>query len=514
MFVILENKIKISALIFISAILMGIISVGILYLVDENSLLYYGDAVSHLNNARRFVDSDNPGIIQLGTVWLPLPHIMMMPFSLVDSLFSSGFAGLVNLPLHALTSVLIYKIILTQTKRPWIAIIGGLLYASNPNLLYLGITAMTEAPFLLFFVASIYFLQKWITQLQNNINLKYILLSSLFISLATLCRYEAWVLAPALVLFAIFFGLKKSKNKKIITLILFSFIAFSGIIFWTGWNQLMYDDPLEFANAEFYAASSQAVERPNRDLLFLQPQNVLYVYGAASMMVFGPILLSFAVVGYFSHLREKVKTFPSSIYFFMILPVLFTLLTMLIGIGEMNMWWFNSRFATFLAPLVIILVSVALLRIEKFNKKVILGIIVIGLFAFQISSPTFGVVTHIDADGGWNYKQAPFAKQTSDFLYENYDDGEILIMTGSSQAHRIMISSGVDLIDYNEGIESLLSKSFFQEPWKYNKWIVIGTEPDSDSVNAVKFWEKNMDELMKHYDQEYENKFYKVLKLK
>ena len=77
-----------------------------------------------------------------------------------------------------------------------------------------------------------------------------------------------------------------------------------------------------------------------------------------------------------------------------------------------------------------------------------------------------------------------------------------------------MLSSGVDLIDDNEGIESLLSKSFFQEPWKYNKWIVIGTEPDSDSVNAVKFWEKNMDELMKHYDQEYENKFYKVLKLK
>ena len=109
-----------------------------------------------MNTARTFVDSDNPGIIQLGTVWLPLPHIMMMPFSLVDSLFSSGFAGLVNLPLHALTSVLIYKIILTQTKRPWIAIIGGLLYASNPNLLYLGITAMTEAPFLLFFVASIY----------------------------------------------------------------------------------------------------------------------------------------------------------------------------------------------------------------------------------------------------------------------------------------------------------------------------------------------------------------------
>ncbi|MCH8916163.1 MAG: hypothetical protein IIA82_10045, partial [Thaumarchaeota archaeon] len=141
MSIVLQSMAKISGLIFIAAILMGIASVGILYLIDESSLLYYGDAVSHLYSARRFVDTNDPGIIQMGTVWLPLPHLMMLPFSLVDSLFSSGLAGLVNLPLHALTSVLIYKIILTQTKRQWIAVIGGLLYASNPNLLYLGITA-------------------------------------------------------------------------------------------------------------------------------------------------------------------------------------------------------------------------------------------------------------------------------------------------------------------------------------------------------------------------------------
>ena len=514
MSIVLQNKTKISASIFIAAILMGIISVGILYLIDENSLLYYGDAVSHLYGARRFVDSNDPGIIQMGTVWLPLPHLMMLPFSLVDSLFSSGLAGLVNLPLHALTSVLIYKIILTQTKRSWIAVIGGLLYASNPNLLYLGITAMTEAPFLLFFVASIYFLQKWMLQLQDSINLKYILLSSIFVSLATLCRYEAWILAPILVLFTIFFALKKSKDKKTIIVILISLVSFSGIIFWVGWNQVIYDNPFEFANAQFYAASSQAVERPYRDFLYLQPQNVLYIYGAAATMISGPILLFFAAAGYFSHLREKIKTFPNSVYFFMSLPVLFTMFTMFIGIGEMSQWWFNARFATFLTPLVIVLVSVILLRLEKSHKKLVLGIIVTGLFVFQVISPTFGVVTYLDAYGGWTYKQAPYAKQTSDFLYENYDEGKILIMTGSSQAHRIMISSGVDLIDYNEGIESFLFKSYFKEPWDHNKWIVIGLEPDSDSANAVKFWLDNMDMLETHYDMVNQNQYYQVFKLK
>ncbi len=489
-------------------------TVGILFLIDENSLLYYGDAVSHLQKARSFVDSNNPEIIQLGPVWLPLPHLMMLPFSLVDSLFSSGLAGLVNLPLHALTSVLIYKIIFTQTKRPWIAIVGGLLYASNPNLLYLGVTAMTEAPFLLFFIASVYFLQKFLIQLRFDINFKYILLSSIFISLATLCRYEAWVLAPVLVLFTIIFAIKKSRDKRVIVVILISLISFSGILFWVGWHQLTFDNPLEFANAEFYAASSQAVERPHRAFLYLQPQNVLFVYGAAATMIFGPILLLFAVGGYFAYLREKIKTVPTFIYFFMSLPVLFTLLTMLIGIGEMNLSWFNSRFATFLAPLAIALASIALLRLEKIRKKLVLGIIVTALFVFQITSPTFGVVTYIDAYGGWNYKQTPFSKQTSDFLYQNYDDGKILIITGKAQAHRIMISSGVDLVYYNEGIESFLSESFFKEPWEHNKWVILGLEPNSDSANAAKFWSENIDVLKDHYNIIYENQYYQVFKLK
>jgi hypothetical protein len=187
---------------------------------------------------------------------------------------------------------------------------------------------------------------------------------------------------------------------------------------------------------------------------------------------------------------------------------------MLIGIGEMSQWWFNARFATFLSPMVIVLASIALLRIEKINKKLILGILVAGLFVFQVTSPTFGVVTYLDAYGGWSYKQSPYAKQTSDYLYENYEDGKILIMTGSSQAHRVMLSSGVDLIDYNEGIETFLHKSFFKEPWNHNKWIVIGLEPDSDSANATKFWLDNMDTLKNHYELVYENQYYQIFKLK
>ena len=51
--------------------------------------LYYGDAASHVNIARKVVDSRTPGWEQVGTVWLPLPHALMAPLVRVDSLWRS-----------------------------------------------------------------------------------------------------------------------------------------------------------------------------------------------------------------------------------------------------------------------------------------------------------------------------------------------------------------------------------------------------------------------------------------
>ena len=94
-----------------------------LYMLDKYSLVYYGDAVSHLVRAREFVDSARPGLLeQMGTGWLPLPHLLILPFALVDPLFKSGFAGTaISLPCFAITSVLIYRIIKAQININYIA---------------------------------------------------------------------------------------------------------------------------------------------------------------------------------------------------------------------------------------------------------------------------------------------------------------------------------------------------------------------------------------------------------
>jgi len=59
----------------------------------RGEILLYGDAVAHINIARRVFDSRTPGLLQLGTVWLPLPHLLMIPFLLSNWMWKTGAGG-------------------------------------------------------------------------------------------------------------------------------------------------------------------------------------------------------------------------------------------------------------------------------------------------------------------------------------------------------------------------------------------------------------------------------------
>src|SRR5271154_2270207 len=64
-----------------------------LFYFRRGEVLLYGDAVAHINIARRVFDSRTPGLLQLGRVWLPLPHLLMIPFVLSKTLWQNGAGG-------------------------------------------------------------------------------------------------------------------------------------------------------------------------------------------------------------------------------------------------------------------------------------------------------------------------------------------------------------------------------------------------------------------------------------
>src|SRR3954451_22564115 len=79
---------------FVLAVFASLVSIAsFLYFYSHDKILLYGDAVAHINIARRVFDSQFPGLSQLGTVWLPLPHLLMLPFIVNDRLWSSGIGG-------------------------------------------------------------------------------------------------------------------------------------------------------------------------------------------------------------------------------------------------------------------------------------------------------------------------------------------------------------------------------------------------------------------------------------
>src|SRR6202023_1052143 len=117
----------------------------------RGDVLLYGDAVAHINIARRVFDSRTPGMLQLGTVWLPLPHLLMIPFLLSDAAWQSGIAGSIpSTVAYALGTAGIFRLVRsawTVDSQPDLAAriaawLSAIVYAANPNLIYLQVTAM------------------------------------------------------------------------------------------------------------------------------------------------------------------------------------------------------------------------------------------------------------------------------------------------------------------------------------------------------------------------------------
>src|SRR5438132_11168202 len=99
--------------IFLVAQIAAAVSIAsFFYYLRHGDLLLYGDAVAHINIARRVFDSRTPGLLQLGTVWLPLPHLLMLPFLLPRWWWQTGIGGSIpSLIAYVLSVIGIFRLV-------------------------------------------------------------------------------------------------------------------------------------------------------------------------------------------------------------------------------------------------------------------------------------------------------------------------------------------------------------------------------------------------------------------
>src|SRR3990170_5227030 len=241
-----------SLVVFVLTVISGLVFI---YYLQNGLGLAYNDARSHLNIGRRVVEGLKPGLAQIGSVWLPLPHLLMIPTVWSEFMWHSGLSGSIQSMLSfVLMGYLIYAILKDLDVGLPGRFFGVVIFIFNINILYLQSIAMTELLLLTTMTAGVYDLMRAFRD-DNFIRL---IRSALFIMMATLIRYEGWFLLLAAAVMIFFLTLRISGYKKAEgTLILFSTLGFAGIIAWFLWNQLIFKDILYFIFGPFSARSQQ-----------------------------------------------------------------------------------------------------------------------------------------------------------------------------------------------------------------------------------------------------------------
>src|SRR5438046_753997 len=113
------------------------------------------DAIAHVNKARGLFDNFTPGLKQLGSIWLPLQHLLIAPLTWFDALWVTGLAGsLLSAACYAGTGWFLFASALRCTGARIAAWAAFLLFALNPRTIYLFTTPMTE-PLMIFCAAGL-----------------------------------------------------------------------------------------------------------------------------------------------------------------------------------------------------------------------------------------------------------------------------------------------------------------------------------------------------------------------
>lgn len=245
-------------------------------------LLWFGDAAAHMNIARRIIDGRSPGYEQIGTVWLPLPHLLMLPFASIDSLWRSGLAGSIpNALCWLAAALLLYGAARKVYDCDYAAAAAALLFALNPNMLYLQSIPMTEAIFACSLALTLYG-----TVRGSGV------LTGCGLLAGTMTRYEGWFLIPFAVLYLLRFRFAEAVKAGV--------IASIGPVYWLAHNAYIYSDPFEFyhgvgsAKWIYEQALAKGLERAPGDGDFLLAAKY---YAAAGRLFAGLPLILIGAVG-------------------------------------------------------------------------------------------------------------------------------------------------------------------------------------------------------------------------
>lgn len=361
-----------------AALVLGFIA--LLVCLQRGYLLLYGDAVAHLGIARRILDSRNPGLVQLGGVWLPLPHLLMAPFVQRMEWWQNGLAGAwPSLVCYILSVAGIYRLARRMMAARW-AFAAAAFYALNPNLLYLSTTAMTEPLFLAIVIWLVLLTMECVSAIHaedSKLVARRLIFIALLILAAVFTRYDGWILGAAVWCVLTW---QLSRKREVWRTVATSFAVFTlltvaGPVSWLAYNQHFFHDWLDFMRGPYSAAAIDKRTTPPGAGHYRGWHNplwalVLYtrsvqVDAAAWELGFG--VMALAIAGLVLAIRRRIALASLLLW----LPLPFYVYAVAYGsvpIFIPQLWphsYYNSRYGMEMLPALAVFTFLAVASVER-----------------------------------------------------------------------------------------------------------------------------------------------------
>ena len=452
-----------------------------IYYFNNNLGLAYNDARSHLNIGRRVVEGLKPGAAQLGSVWLPLPHALMVPTIWNDFMWHSGLSGaLQSMVSYVAVCVLIYAI-LDKLKVGAIGkVFGVVAFATNLNILYLQSTAMTELLLISTMTAGVFELINF----HKDESILPLVKSAFWIMLSTLIRYDGWFLFAYSALLVVIYALRK-KNWKMSEglFVLFCTLAGFGIFLWVLWNTLIFKDPLYFAFGPYSAHAQQdqldaaGVQITKHNWLI---STSTYWYAMAYNVGILHIILG-SLGAFLLFLDKKISLKVRLATTALVAPLVFNILALYLGHSVLFVQningdtWFNVRYGIMMMPSFAIFLGYLAHRFSSYKYLIIGLILFVNVFAFL----NHDAVTIDDGRVGSSQKNV---SEVSGWLRDHAQDEKGFILISAASHDAIIFSSELPMKRFIHEGTGTYWENATATPDRWARWIVMRTHDNNDQT--------------------------------
>jgi hypothetical protein len=437
-----------------------------------HSMTLYGDAAGHLDVARRVTDGLRMGLTQLGSVWLPLPQLLLVPLASVRGLWHSGVAGaVVSGVCFVYTGTRIYSLVKELSGSAVGAWCAFAVFTLNLNMLYVQTTALTEPVLLAFCVGSVYHLARWM----RTFSIGELTWAGVLITCAVLSRYEGWAVlaveAGVVALWGLLVDRRRASAQA--NFLLFTIIGAYGVALWFLYNLIIFHDPLYFLHS-LYSAQAINGEQARYGLLGTKGHlgKTILTYGWDIVGVIGPVVLIAGLLGaVLLAKRDRERRRTLFVLAILATPVVFLIAALYAGqitirvpqLAPHEMW--NDRYGLVALPLFAVALGCVAAR-SRHLAALALTVVVAATVVMSLGTP----LTVADGRLGISSARAGHPALAATYLHRHYRGGEIL--ADDRAAAPLMFESGLDLAQYvSPGFHPYWERAL-AAPARHVEWVV------------------------------------------